>query len=259
MAVRILRCAVNSEAKLEQIRWNAQSKDGQVMLSLTWEVFVLGVAILSIVNLALAFLIRDPDIDQVVIAMDAIIMVIFALDLGRRLQIADDNRAYLVHGWGWVDAISIIPLLRITRLLRIVRVMRVMSRMGGPSAAIKAFFANRATGGLLLVLLIALLVLEFGSMAMLWAERGAPGATITTAEDSIWYLIVTMSTVGYGDMVPVTTTGRVIGSLIIVVGVGVFGTLTGFLANVFLSPSSASMDPEDDSDHVGQDEAEAAL
>jgi voltage-gated potassium channel len=235
---------VQSNDETDQIRWNAQSDDGQVMLSLTWEVFVLGVAVLSIVNLALGLFLRNPDTDQVVVIMDAIIILIFALDLTRRLHVAEDNRKYLTQGWGWVDAISIIPLLRITRVLRIVRVVRVMGRMGGPSVALRAFFANRATGGLLLVLFIALLVLEFGSLAMLWAERGAPDASIVTAEDAIWYLIVTMSTVGYGDLFPVTQVGRVIGSLIIVVGVGVFGTLTGFLANVFLAPAQARVEPE---------------
>lgn len=237
---------MSKEDDLDQIRWNAQAEDGQVMLSLAWEMFVLCVAILSIVNLALAVLVPNPDSAQVVVVMDGIIMVIFTLDLIRRLGVADDNRAYLVKGYGWVDAISIIPLLRITRLLRIVRVGRVMSRMGGPKAALRAFFANRATGGLLLVLFIALLVMEFGSMAMLWAERSSPDALITTAEDSIWYVIVTMSTVGYGDFYPVTTTGRVIGSLIIVVGVGVFGTLTGFLANAFLTPPSQGMESAHD-------------
>ncbi len=49
-----------------------------------------------------------------------------------------------------------------------------------------------------------------------------------------------MSTVGYGDTYPTTDGGRLIGALIIVVGVGVFGTLTGFLANAFLSPSTAA-------------------
>lgn len=225
---------------LGQIRWNAQSSDGQVMLSLAWEVFVLAVAILSIVNLAVAVLVRNPVTDQVVTVMDGIIMIIFALDLARRLSVADDNRAYLVSGYGWVDAISIIPLLRITRLLRIVRVVRVMGRMGGPAAAMRAFFSNRAAGGLLLVLFVALLVLEFGSIAMLWAEAADPDALIVSAEDALWYVVVTMSTVGYGDFYPVTTLGRIIGALVIIVGVGVFGTLTGFLANAFLTPSDDS-------------------
>ncbi len=243
------------ENKLESIRWNAQSADGQVMLSLPWEIFVLGLALLSIANLVLAFVLRDENVIQVVAIMDSLIILVFLADLLRRLRVADDNRRYLVEGWGWVDAISIIPLLRIARLLRIVRVIRVMQRMGGPTAALTAFFKHRATGGLLLVLLVAVLVLEFGSLAMLWAERGQPDASILTAEDAIWYLIVTMSTVGYGDLYPVSQMGRVIGTAIIIVGVGVFGTLTGFLATVFLEPSTAEAELEGEPEIEGATDA----
>jgi len=235
---------MSAEDQLQGIRWNEQSDDGQVMLSLPWEVFVLGLAILSIVNLVMVLIARNPDIDQVIVMMDSIIIVIFAIDLLRRLHVARDNRAYLIQGWGWVDAISIIPVLRVARLLRVVRVIRVMGRMGGLSAALRAFFANRAAGGLMMVLLIAVLVLEFGALAVLWAEHDAPDATILTAEDAIWYMIVTMSTVGYGDLAPVTSIGRLIGSLIILVGVGVFGTLTGFLANAFMAPASDATELE---------------
>jgi voltage-gated potassium channel len=115
--------------------------------------------------------------------------------------------------------------------------LRVLGRLGGPGRAFKAFFSNRAAGGLLSVLLIALLVMEFGALLMLAIERDAPGSTITSAQDAVWFVLVTMSTVGYGDVYPVTDPGRLVGSVIIVVGVGVFGTLTGFLANAFLSPS----------------------
>ena len=96
------------------------------------------------------------------------------------------------------------------------------------------------SGGLLSVLLMAILVMEFGALAVLAVERGAEGANIETAADAIWYVLVTMSTVGYGDHYPVSDLGRGFGALIIVVGVGVFGTLTGFLANAFLSPSEAA-------------------
>jgi len=71
---------------------------------------------------------------------------------------------------------------------------------------------------------------------MLHLEKNAPGANITTASDALWYVIVTMSTVGYGDQYPVTNPGREMGSFIIVIGVGIFGTLTGYLANIFLTP-----------------------
>lgn len=247
------------ENKLDDIRWNAQSEDGQVMLSLPWEIFVLGLALLSIANLVLAAVARDDNVTQVIAVMDGLIILIFLMDLVRRLRVAEDNRRYLVEGWGWVDAISIIPLLRVARLLRVVRVIRVMQRMGGPSAALTAFFKHRATGGLLLVLLVAVLVLEFGSLLMLWAERGQPDASIHTAEDALWYLVVTMSTVGYGDLYPVSQVGRIIGVAIIIVGVGVFGTLTGFLATMFLEPAAAEAEVEGEPEaEVSADAAEAS-
>ena len=222
---------------LESIPWQSQTKDGQVLLSMPWEIFVLGVAVLSILNLGLALMVRNPDLDQVIAITDTIYILIFALDIARRLRVAEDDRAYVLRGYGWLDVISIIPLLRITRLLRIIRVFRLVTRIGGPEAALRAFFANRATGGLLLVFLIALIVLEYGSLAILWAERTSADANILTASDAVWYLIVTMSTVGYGDRFPVTELGRFFGVIILVVGVGVFGTLTGFLAKMFMAPS----------------------
>ena len=231
---------MSNDKSTEQIPWQQQTADGQVLLSMPWEIFVLGVALLSIVNLVLAVVARNPDIGQVVTVMDSILILICLIDLMRRLRVATDKRAYMLKGWGWLDLVSVIPMLRIARLLRIARVVRVVRRMGGPEAAMRAFFANKATGGLFLVLLIAIVVMEFGSLGVLWAERGAEGANITTAEEALWYMIVTMSTVGYGDFYPVTDVGRMLGTFIIVVGVGVFGTLTGFLANVFLAPSESA-------------------
>jgi voltage-gated potassium channel len=224
----------------KEIPWQSQTPDGQVLLTMPWEIFVLGVAILSIVNLALLILVRDPDLEQVISITDGLMIIIFGLDFLRRLHVADDNRAYIVKGYGWLDLVSVIPLLRIARMLRIVRVVRLTGRMGCSATMVRTFFADRATGGLLLVLLIALVVLEYGSLAVLWAEEDAEGANIISASDAVWYTIVTMSTVGYGDQFPVTELGRFFGTLIIVVGVGVFGTLTGFLANAFLAPSRSS-------------------
>ncbi len=56
---------------------------------------------------------------------------------------------------------------------------------------------------------------------------------------------MTISTVGYGDQYPVTNEGRVVGAMIIVVGVGIFGTFTGYLANLFLAPRKRAPEPVD--------------
>jgi voltage-gated potassium channel len=84
---------------------------------------------------------------------------------------------------------------------------------------------------------MGIMVLEFGALAVLKAEKTSPDANIKTAQDAVWYVLVTISTVGYGDRFPTTGTGRLWGALIIIIGVGIFGTFTGFLANFFLSPA----------------------
>jgi voltage-gated potassium channel len=244
---------------IDRIDWGTQQESGEVLLSPAWEVFILGVSILSVVNLLLVGAVRSPHLDQVFVIMDSLLTIIFLLDLARRLVVARDRRRYLVKGYGWVDVIAAFPLLRLLRVLRVVRMIRVMRRMGGPLNAFRTFFSNRAAGGLLSVLLVAILVLEFGSLSIMAVEQGNPDANIHSASDAVWYLVVTMSTVGYGDRYPVTGAGRLIGSLIIVVGVGVFGTLTGFLANAFLAPSEAAAAVEapgavaDTDDEIGDD------
>ena len=69
---------------------------------------------------------------------------------------------------------------------------------------------------------------------MLPLEARSPDANITTAGDALWWGIVTVTTVGYGDQYPVTTGGRIVGVFVLILGVGLFGTFTGFLANAFL-------------------------
>lgn len=102
---------------------------------------------------------------------------------------------------------------------------------------------DRASSSLLTLLLVGILVLEFGSLTMLQLERNAPNANITTAPDALWYLVVTMSTVGYGDRYPVSAAGRALGTFVIVVGVSIFGPLTGYLANLFISPRKEQVAP----------------
>lgn len=91
-------------------------------------------------------------------------------------------------------------------------------------------FKNRRQGALQTALMIAIMVLIFGSIAILQAETD-PNSNIKNAEDAIWWVIVTMATVGYGDKFPITTEGRFIGAVVMIVGIGLFGTFSGFIAS----------------------------
>ncbi|MDI1289432.1 MAG: potassium channel family protein, partial [bacterium] len=77
-------------------------------------------------------------------------------------------------------------------------------------------------------------------------EDGAPGATITTFRDAVWWAIVTTTTVGYGDYTPVTPAGRAIAIVVMIVGVGLIGTVSATVAAFFVSRRkiSPSEDPE---------------
>ena len=125
--------------------------------------------------------------------------------------------------------------MKIFRVFRIWRVIRLFMEFGARNL-VHEFVTHRAENALLTVGFLVLCVLEFGSLAMLSAERSSPNANITTAADAIWWAYVTITTVGYGDRYPVTNWGRIIGILVMTAGVGLFGTLSGFLANMFLTP-----------------------
>ena len=115
-----------------------------------------------------------------------------------------------------------------------------------PKTWSREFLTHRAENALYTVVFLVLCVLEFGALAMLSVESKSTAANITTASDAIWWAYVTITTVGYGDQYPVTNAGRILGILVMTAGVGLFGTLSGFLANLFLSPSEAEKEAEAD-------------
>ena len=92
-----------------------------------------------------------------------------------------------------------------------------------------------ASGTLYLVVFLGLLTLEVTGLLELHFEEDAVGANITTGGDALWWGYATATTVGYGDQFPVTMGGRIVGVVMLTVGVALFATFSGFLANAFLS------------------------
>jgi voltage-gated potassium channel len=223
----------------------APPRDPQELRNPGYEIFIAALSILSIANLALALVITDPALDSVLSAMNAVLSVILFLDFITRLRTATSRSDYFFRRFGWADLLASLPLpqFKILRLFRLARVYRLLRAYGARNIG-RSLLRERAGSALLSLLFVAILVLEFGSLWMLRIESSAADANIRTASDAIWYVIVTISTVGYGDEFPVTTPGRVLGAIIIVLGVAIFGTLTGYLANLFLSPAtSGEADP----------------
>ena len=95
-----------------------------------------------------------------------------------------------------------------------------------------------------ITILLTILVLTVASTLVLQFESKSPDANITSGGDALWYAIVTITTVGYGDFYPVTTAGRVTAMFIMFMGVGIIGALASILASLLVGGSSSAEEEE---------------
>jgi voltage-gated potassium channel len=202
-----------------------------------WEIFVFALSAISLVNIVLLLLPLHDDADAIILIVDGSLCIVFLADFLYRLRAAESKRTYLWRGGGWLDLLGSVPVpgFRIARSYRVVRAAILIRRYGG-RRVLRDLVRERAQSAMYVVLLLVVLVLEFASIGVLSAERDAPDANIESASDALWWGYVTITTVGYGDAFPVTTEGRIVGVFLLTIGVGLFGTFTAFIANVFLAP-----------------------
>lgn len=203
-----------------------------------YDLFMFAVTILSLVNLSLYLFIRDDSLLIAVGSIDVILSGLFLIDFLRLFFRAPKRVTYFFKQFGWADLLASMPFpqFKILRVFRLVKAYGLIKRAGWKNIR-QSFSNDRAATAIFIVLFIIILLLEFGSVGILAIEGDDPNANIHTASDALWWVYVTITTVGYGDTYPVTNAGRVLGAFVMLVGVGLFGVVTGFLANKFL-PSS---------------------
>lgn len=183
--------------------------------------------------LALVFLVSyaapilDPDLDGAARVFfdwaDVAIWLVFAADLAWRARLAESPRRFLLSHP--IDVLAVaLPVFRPLRVLRVFAVSQtIFTRRHGLLASGQAI----VVGAVLLVVVAAL--------AMLDAERGAAEASITSFESALWWGITTVTTVGYGDTYPVTTTGRVVAGALMLVGISMVGVISASVAAWFVA------------------------
>jgi voltage-gated potassium channel len=205
-----------------------------------YQIFILALCIYALLVLAVETIFPlQPDTRRVLDYTDIGVCILFFVDFIVSLTHSQNRWRYLIH-WGWLDLLSsipAIPILRIGRLARIVRVFRLLRGFRATRILAGFVLERRAESAFLAAALVTILTVAFSSIAVLHCES-IPESNIKSPEDAVWWAMATITTVGYGDRYPVTTEGRFIGVLLMVVGVGLFGTLAGFIASWFLQPSS---------------------
>ncbi|MDE4907951.1 potassium channel family protein [Methanogenium marinum] len=212
---------------------------------LIYDSFIFSLSLLAVANLCISLLLFfQPDIVNVVVIMNLFLSVVFFGDFLYRLFSSDGKWQYLIRYGGWADLISSVPFpgMKIFRLYRIAITGKGLYQFRAEKMA-DELSAKRAEGALYVIILWIILIIEIGSILILHVERLADHASILSAMDAIWWSFVTITTVGYGDLYPVTYAGRFIAIILMISGVGVFGTLAGFLSTKLVSPRKQTDKP----------------
>ncbi|WEV59715.1 ion channel [Bifidobacterium sp. ESL0728] len=155
--------------------------------------------------------------------------VIFALDYVISFALADGKwKFFKTHLFDL--AVVVLPVVRPLRALRVLTALNTLHRTSGMALRGKI---------IIYVVACAVLLVLIGSLAVLDAERYAPGANIHTWPQALWWTFVTITTVGYGDFVPVTATGRIIAFVLMLAGIGLIGVITGTFGSWIVDEVSA--------------------
>ncbi len=213
-------------------------------------VFVLSIYVLVVMGVE-TFVDLSYEVIRLLQYIDWVICIFFLIEFSIRFVEAPNKLKFMK--WGWIDLMASIPMLpylhfgRIFRLTRLVRAVRMFMRTRSMVRYIST--KNQTTVGS--AVLLGAFLLIFSSVSILHFET-APHSNIKTAEDAIWWGVVTISTVGYGDLYPVTSAGRLIGIILISGGVGLFGVFTAYIASIFVVDNKKPLIPEKPEDITSQ-------
>lgn len=192
----------------KEIKWEKYTTLPFIFLSF---IFLLGYSVLILNDEVFT-----QGIDKYILLTLGVIWIMFIIDYFVRLTLSTNKRIFFKRNV--IDLISMaIPFTRPFLLLMYLSRLRWFRGRQGSSvrARLVAYAAS-----------FALMYIYVLSLAVYAAERNAAGATILNYGDSVWWAIETITTVGYGDMIPVTIAGRVYASLLMLGGVVIVGATT---------------------------------
>jgi voltage-gated potassium channel len=187
--------------------------------------------------LALAFLVAfswpafvaeiDPQTQRILDFVQWISWIAFAIDLTIGIILADKKIKYFTHH----------PFEVLTVLLPFLRPLRLLRVISFGSLVIQKVAVGRQFAISVKVFLTSILLAYIGAVQITIIERGVEGSNIKNFGDGIWWAITTVTTVGYGDRFPTTSTGRLLAVGLMLVGISLMGVITASVAAWFVKMS----------------------
>ncbi len=170
--------------------------------------------------------------------IETVIVATFTVEYIARIWVADVKRQFIFSFYGLVDAIAILPFylalgfdLRSVRILRLLRLFRILKLVRYNRAVLRLFSAFKETREELLVFgFVALLVIYLAAVGIYYCEYEAQPEVFSSVFHSLWWAVVTLTAVGYGDAYPITLGGRLFTFGVLIVGLGIVAVPTALIA-----------------------------
>jgi voltage-gated potassium channel len=205
---------------------------------IAWE---LGMGLLAIIYVAVGFGLDDPTVGRIALLapLESALTLVFLAEFVSRFGASRDRRGYLRGHW--IDLVALIPVARSLRIARLLRVLRLTRFFASTYRAVVRAERMRGAHGIALVAVTWTAVTAICCIAF-YAVEGDVNPALHSPLDAAWWGITTMTTVGYGDISPVTQEGRLVAAGLMLVGIGLFGAITAIVTNTLLSstPDRAS-------------------
>lgn len=199
------------------------------------DIFIYSIIFLTVIDHGLQTMQSMAKYHDILERWEIVPIVVFSLEYILRIYSSPKRLGFIFSFWGLVDLLAIIPYyLGLPADLREIRVLRFLSLLKYEPAALnisKAF--NRIKKELIIFSLLAIFMLYVSAVGIYHFENPVQPENFTDIFHSMWWAVATLTTVGYGDIYPVTDGGKIFASLVVFIGLGVVAVPAGLVASAF--------------------------